>query len=326
LPDVTLDVKTTAEPQPDPITEGDVPAVTEPESLSLTSAIDSAEVDATIGDTVAAVIQCKDDDDVSLNAVHSSTGHDPPAEIDEQISALPDLQQRDIATLFTDQDVQPVGLFQEDWERLVNLDTPKSLTPAPTENHAPVMSTVQMELASIASVPKLLYTPVHMSTMLVEYWFSDVCGMWSAFDSSKNPNRQMAFSTWQQSQPVYYAMQCMSATCLVDSLPHVKEQVALLSAQAVNAIEQGVAEYLAPHNLLTGSVPTDLLLAIFAMGTSVCWADTRQLGIWFLGKAQEVLAHCEGKDLDMDPSQMRDLTHFREAMVYWEMLSRVVGW
>lgn len=173
--------------------------------------------------------------------------------------------------------------------------------------------------------PKLLHTPVHLSTMLMEYWFSDVCPMWSAYDSPSNPHRQLASHAWQHSDAVFYALQSMSAICLVDSLPHIKKYVNVLSSQAIQAIQNGVRAQKQPSGGCRRTFPRELLLAIIAMGTSVCWTDPSQLGLWFLGKAHELLDDFEEDKSQLDASGRQELSYFSEALVYWEMLYRVVG-
>lgn len=173
--------------------------------------------------------------------------------------------------------------------------------------------------------PKILYTPIDIPTMLIEHWFTNVCPMWSAFDSPKNLHRQIAWRTWQQSEAVFYALQSMSAACLMDSLPHVKRTVGILSTKAVEAIQRGTAELESPEIRARRSLPSDLLLAIFAMGTSVCWSDTRQLGLWFLSKARGLLSQYENNGPNLQHAERKELLHFRDAMVYWEMLSQVIG-
>lgn len=175
------------------------------------------------------------------------------------------------------------------------------------------------------TLPKILYTPIDIPTMLIEHWFTSVCPMWSAFDSPKNLHRQIAWRTWQQSAAVFYALQSMSAACLMDSLPHIKGAVGILSKQAVEAIQRGIAELESPEMKAKRSIPSDLLLAIFAMGTSVCWSDTKQLGLWFLSKALTLLSQYGNRDVDLQPPERKELQHFRDAMVYWEMLSQVIG-
>lgn len=119
---------------------------------------------------------------------------------------------------------------------------------------------------SALTPPKLLYTPIDLSTMLMEHWFSDVCAMWSAYDSPSNPHRQLASSAWQHSQAVYFALQSMSAACLVDSLPHVKKHIGVLSSQAVEAIQSGVTAHKQLAFQSKAAFPRELLLAIIAMG------------------------------------------------------------
>lgn len=176
-----------------------------------------------------------------------------------------------------------------------------------------------------ARPPKLLYTPVDLSTTLMEYWFSDVCPMWSAFDSPSNPHRQLASTAWQHSEAVFYALQSMSAACMMDSLPQVKKYVSTLSTQAVEAIQRGVRSHKQLGANAKAKFPRELLLSIIAMGTSVCWTDTRQLGLWFLARAHDILSYYDDESTQLNEDDQQELGYFREALVYWEMLYRVVG-
>lgn len=198
-------------------------------------------------------------------------------------------------------------------------------SPSAKDQNAGAQDPTNERTLAIAAVkpPRLLYTPVAMESMLMEYWFSDVCPIWSAYDSPENPHRQLASSAWQQSEAVYYALQSMSAACLVDSLPHLKKHLGVLSSQAVEAIQCGVRAH--KQLGLASKFPKELLLAIIAMGTSVCWSDTRQLGVWFLTKAHELLDQYDGRSVQLDGYGQQELDYFREALVYWHMLYRILG-
>ena len=168
--------------------------------------------------------------------------------------------------------------------------------------------------------------PVDLSTTLVEYWFSHVCSMWSTYDSPQNWYRNLAAATWHHSEPVYYALQAMSASVLVDSLPHLKRSLPSLTVQAAQSINSAVQANLTLKGDQATSLPTDLLLAVMGMGTSTCWADPRQLGFWFLDQARELLErYGDEGDIILDSAGQQTIEHFRQAMTYWEMLANVVS-
>lgn len=165
--------------------------------------------------------------------------------------------------------------------------------------------------------------PVDLSTTLVEYWFTHVCSMWCAFDSPQNWYRNLANDSWHHSEPVYYALQAMSASVLVDSLPHLKQSLPTLTAKAAQAIQRAIETDAVKEG--PKSLPTDLLLAVMGMGTSMAWADPRQLGFWFLDKARGLInQYSDQGDLLLDESSKQTLDYFRQALVYWEMLANVV--
>jgi hypothetical protein len=167
--------------------------------------------------------------------------------------------------------------------------------------------------------------PVDLSTTLVEYWFSHVCSMWCTYDSPQNWYRSLAGDTWRHSEPVYYALQAMSASVLVDSLPHLKRTLPTLTTQAAQSIQRAVQANLTLQGVQARSLPTDVLLAVMGMGTSICWADPRQLGFWFLDQARGLLKrYGDEGDVILDATGQQTVEHFRQALTYWEMLANVV--
>jgi hypothetical protein len=150
--------------------------------------------------------------------------------------------------------------------------------------------------------------------------------MWCAYDSPQNWYRNLAGDTWQHSAPVYYALQAMSASVLVDSLPHLKPALPKLTVLAAQSISRAVQTHSTLQGDQAGPLPTDLLLAVLGMGTSICWSDPRQLGFWFLDQARRLLNRysCEG-DLALDVPGQQTVEYFRQALIYWEMLANVVS-
>jgi hypothetical protein len=117
----------------------------------------------------------------------------------------------------------------------------------------------------------------------------------------------------------------MSASVLVDSLPHLKQALLKLTGQAAQSIQRAVQANAMLQRDQAGPLPTDLLLAVLGMGTSICWSDPRQLGFWFLDQARGVLNRYSSEgNLALDIPGQQTVEYFRQALVYWEMLANVV--
>lgn len=166
--------------------------------------------------------------------------------------------------------------------------------------------------------PRIFYTPTHVPTILIEHWFSDVCPMWNIFDSDSNFNRQFASSSWSSSEPVFYAMQSMSAACLVDTLPAMMPVLSSLTTKALAAIRSRVSFYESKQCVVVSEFPTDLLFAIFAMGTSLHWKHGFELGGSLMKYAHSVMDRYKRRLPSMAPSERKDLAFFQKALICWE--------
>ncbi|KAM0717951.1 hypothetical protein Q7P37_006283 [Cladosporium fusiforme] len=203
---------------------------------------------------------------------------------------------------------------------VANLPTIFECSPPEQADHSAL---IHARKASVATFPSP--NPVDLPTTLIEYWFTHVCSMWCAFDSPQNWYRNLAGDTWHSSEPVYYALQAMSASVLVDSLPHIKQCLPTLTMQAAQAIQRAVDTNTSPKGDHTKPLPADLLLAVMGMGTSICWADPRQLGFWFLDKARGLLKqYGDDSEMSLDAPGRQTIEYFRQALIYWEMLANVV--
>ena len=163
--------------------------------------------------------------------------------------------------------------------------------------------------------------PIDLPTTLVEYWFRHVCPMWSSFDSKDNYNRKVAVDTWTTSEPVFYALQAMSAACLADSMPQVQSILPSLVTQATATIKKKMSALRNSPDIPALSINIDLLFAVFAMGTSMHWADSSQYGDEMLQDAREALGI-----LLTNLSAVDAMVHayFHQALTYWEMMYSIV--
>jgi hypothetical protein len=142
--------------------------------------------------------------------------------------------------------------------------------------------------------------------------------MWNIFDSDSNFNRQFASSSWSSSEPVFYAMQSMSAACLVDTLPAIMPVLSSLTSKALTAIRARVSLYENTQRTPLPKFPTDLLFAIFAMGTSLHWKHGFELGGSLMKYAHCVIDHYRKRLPTMAPCERQHLAFFQKALICWE--------
>ncbi|KAF5570148.1 gamma-butyrobetaine hydroxylase [Fusarium phyllophilum] len=169
------------------------------------------------------------------------------------------------------------------------------------------------------SNPRIIQAPVHISTTLTECWFRYICPVRSTFDSEVNNNRSLARDSWATSEAVFYTMQVMSAVCLVDTMPHLRQTLPSLREQSTLAITQGISRV---RNLGLGPVTADLVFAVLAMGTSSHWITPGNLDYSWLESARDLLSMWNVGISAADP-----LLHayFCQALAYWEILLALVG-
>ncbi|KAK4161046.1 fungal-specific transcription factor domain-containing protein [Cladorrhinum sp. PSN259] len=170
--------------------------------------------------------------------------------------------------------------------------------------------------------PNMMFQPVvDIPTFLIEHWFKSVCCSWSAFDSPSNPYRRLTSAFWNNSKPVFYALQAISAASLVERLPHVlKETARAAPRKAAEAIQK---ELVAFSTGLRPRFPSELLLSLFCMSSSMCWLEARQLGQHYVRQARAVLKSLDGWALDEESKALVEF--FNGCLIYEEMLRSVVS-
>ncbi|KAF4971486.1 hypothetical protein FSARC_1714 [Fusarium sarcochroum] len=182
----------------------------------------------------------------------------------------------------------------------------------------PTMQVSQHDLILMPN-PSIIQAPVHLSTTLIEYWFRNICPVRSAFDSEVNNNRSLARNAWTTSEAAFYAMQVMSAACLIGTMPQLSEALPLLREQAIFAINQGIYQV---RTMRTARVTADLAFAVFALGTSSHWINPTASVYPWLESARELLSIWR---LRLSTADALLYAYFCQALTYWEMLLTVVG-
>lgn len=172
---------------------------------------------------------------------------------------------------------------------------------------------------SFGQDPPISRSLTHLPTMLIEHWFRFVCPMWSTFDSEINYNRMLARNTWSASGAVFFAMQAMSAACLLDSMPALIGMLPALRTQATAAIKEIMDQ---GSNSMGLEVTADLTFAVFALGTSSSWSSPAPMELPWLQVARTLLSAWQSKLLPQDRLRY---AYFCQALTYWEMLSTISG-
>ena len=166
---------------------------------------------------------------------------------------------------------------------------------------------------------------IDVTTFLIDHWFRDVCPQWSAFDSNLNPNRVHMSRIWTNSKAVLHSMKTMAATCLMSTLPHLKQEAIISARVSVQAIGEDLAalDLERPQKKLV--VPIELCLALLCVGTTMCWLDTNLLGLAYWKEARRLRDFFNDNYHLLDEEERQKLRFFENSCVYWDMLCSVVS-
>ncbi|KAH7161494.1 C6 zinc finger domain protein [Dactylonectria macrodidyma] len=149
------------------------------------------------------------------------------------------------------------------------------------------------------------------SSILVEYYFKEVCGLMSCYDSRMNPYRTAISNVWSQSQSLYYIIQSMAAACLSEVSPNLSKISRQLRDAAVTSVSKETS---------VTQMETSSLLALVMLGMSLCWHDAGSLGqseFELLARTTR-FSEAHGDNLSLADKQKK--IFFYNSLIYWRML------
>jgi len=165
----------------------------------------------------------------------------------------------------------------------------------------------------VSCAPKLYHSLSHIPTFLIEYWFRDVCKVWSGFDSHKNMNRSLVMEMFSNSEVLCNTVQSMSAAFLTDRMPqlsiHLKEATITATKNAVSAIKKDLAS--TSHITSFDHFPKGILLSVLCMGTSAFWTVPQQLGTPYLLETKRLLSLLNKSAGSLSIEDQRTLSFFQ---------------
>lgn len=188
------------------------------------------------------------------------------------------------------------------------------------ETHLAMTTTIQ-NFEYCTQIPS---TITHLPSVLITQWFKSVCGVWSAYDSEMNLNRQLATSLWSESESVSACLQSMSASFLATRIPYLRDTSLTMMKSATKAIHSELV--VAKSYKFVNSIPTGLLFSLFCLGTTLCWIEAGQLGIPFLRAAKSLLDQINRQDPVLGRVDSELLDFFNKSWVYCDMLLSVVSY
>jgi hypothetical protein len=168
-----------------------------------------------------------------------------------------------------------------------------------------------------STVPEFL---LHLPTMLVEYYFSYVCQIFSSFDGTLNPFRSTVGRLWDGSAPIYYAIQSMAAAYLANHFPRMSPVGIQMQRETYRSL------YQVPQGGRDPSGDLDkTLLTVLLVGQTTAWHDPRDLGLVHLKTAKRLNRRRLEQQIDaVDNRARRQNDFFEQCILYWDMLAGFV--
>ncbi|RSL46499.1 hypothetical protein CEP54_013817 [Fusarium duplospermum] len=162
-----------------------------------------------------------------------------------------------------------------------------------------------------------------VSISLIEYWFRDVCGLWSQYDSDFNFNRIIAATLWSTSAAVSTSLRGMSSAYLSTKGPHMQKTAISLMKDATKTISSELLVVKSSHQLEV--VPLGLLYGLLCVGTSICWLNATHLGIPLLREAKALLYRINQQSRDLSSEEWDILRTLNRSWTYCELLLSMVA-
>jgi hypothetical protein len=168
-----------------------------------------------------------------------------------------------------------------------------------------------------STVPEFL---LHLPTMLVEYYFSYVCQIFSSFDGTLNPFRSTVGRLWDGSAPIYYAIQSMAAAYLANHFPRMSPVGIQMQRETYRSL------YRVPQGGRDPSENLDkTLLTVLLVGQTTAWHDPKDLGLVHLKTAKRLNRRRLDQQVGaVDNRARRQNDFFEQCILYWDMLAGFV--
>ncbi|KAG8627563.1 hypothetical protein KVT40_005046 [Elsinoe batatas] len=152
---------------------------------------------------------------------------------------------------------------------------------------------------------------------LVNYYFTEVCPLYSCFDGESNPFRTIVGDLWKTSATVYLAIQSMAVATISNHYLYMAPIGHAKKSQAWKSLQLDLRLHRA------GKLSLEIvLMGLLLLGLSSPWHRPADLGLKYLFIARNLVQNYLRGDGCQVP--MKHEAFFMDALMYWEMLASFV--
>ncbi|KAL4787359.1 fungal-specific transcription factor domain-containing protein [Aspergillus varians] len=176
--------------------------------------------------------------------------------------------------------------------------------------YPPPSAPVRPSARHLTSIPQALNNP---SWTLIEYYFKEVAGLFSSYDSQMNPFRTTVSRLWGSSLAMCRTMQSMAAATLVNDFPQFGPMGKRMRNEAIQIITKET------------TMDEKSLLALLMLGQTASWHDPKDLGISYFNLLRRNLDRAALANSTNPATRGNNYQFFEESLVYWGMLLAFVS-
>lgn len=165
--------------------------------------------------------------------------------------------------------------------------------------------------------PSFSPTILHIPTVLIEYYFQNVCRECSTFDSLYNPFRSTIANMQSSSPSIHHVIQSLAAAKLADDMPRMRIAGIEAQGEALRHLKHDIMTTNGLHN-----VSEDVLCTILLLGMTTSWHVREDLGVEYFMLARSVII---AKSQALRSTIDQNLTFYQNALKYWSMIVSLVS-
>lgn len=150
---------------------------------------------------------------------------------------------------------------------------------------------------------------------LVQHYFSDVCALYSCFDSEKNPFRSLVADLWKESTTIHLSIQSMAIAHLSNHYLYMAPLGRIKRMQSWKSLQIDLRRYRA------GKVALDtVLMSCLLLGLSSPWHQPSDLGLQYLFIARSLI-QMYLRSSKQSSAPLSNEKFYLDAFMHWEMLA-----
>ena len=155
---------------------------------------------------------------------------------------------------------------------------------------------------------------------LVNYYFNNVCAIYSCFDSNSNSFRTLVADAWTGSSTIYLTIQSMAVGHVSNYYPYMAPLGLAKRSQAYKALQHDL------QLLRLGKRPIEsVLLSLLLLGVSAAWHQASNLGLQYLFIARNLIkSQLQDSRSGRNRAAPQHQEFFQEALMYWEAFASYV--